>query len=290
MKLVLDAFGRALGYMFLPRVIWLSLLPLVLCAGTSALLGYLFWEDAVAGVRQALDHWGALQTLLGWLDGVGAAGLRAVMAPLIVVSLAVPVVVVVSLLLVAAWMAPSIAKLVRERRFPSLPSRADEPWLMSLLRSLVLSAAALAALIVSLPLWLVPPLAAFIPPLIWGWLTAQVMSADVLTEHASRAERGRILREHRWPLLMMGLVCGYMGAAPSMIWAFGAASIFLAPLLIPVAVWLYMLVFVFAALWYAHYCLAALHALRQPPASAFLRSSITAPAPLDGPDADRIDS
>ena len=37
----------------------------------------------------------------------------------------------------------------------------------------------------------------------------------------------------------------------------------MAPLLLPVYVWLYTLVEVFAALWFAHYMLAALDARRQ---------------------------
>ena len=35
-----------------------------------------------------------------------------------------------------------------------------------------------------------------------------------------------------------------------------------APILLPLSVWLYTLVFAFASLWFVHYCLAALEALR----------------------------
>jgi hypothetical protein len=33
-------------------------------------------------------------------------------------------------------------------------------------------------------------------------------------------------------------------------------------LLLPLAIWIYTLVFIFAALWFCHYCLGALQALR----------------------------
>ena len=56
---------------------------------------------------------------------------------------------------------------------------------------------------------------------------------------------------------------GYLGAAPSLLWASGAMFIALAPLLVPVAIWIYTLVFAFASLWFAHYALAALERLRQ---------------------------
>ncbi len=77
----------------------------------------------------------------------------------------------------------------------------------------------------SVPLWLVPPLVLILPPLIWGWLTYRVMSYDVLAEHASADERRKLMRDHRWPLLAIGVVCGYLGAAPSLLWAFGAATL-----------------------------------------------------------------
>lgn len=263
MKLVFDSLWRAASYMLMPRIVWLSLLPLLVCAGLSALLGYFYWEAAVAAVRHALDAWAISHTVLGWMEGLGVEGLRTVLAPLIVVSLAVPVVVISSLLLVATWMSPLIARLVRERRFPELATRSDQPWLMTFAGSAALSLAALLAIVMTLPLWLIPPLAALIPPLIWGWLTAKVMSSEALAEYASRDERRRLMREHRWPLLVMGLVTGYLSAAPTLIWA-SAAALFFAPLLIPVAVWLYTLIFAFACLWFAHYCLAALQAQRQP--------------------------
>jgi hypothetical protein len=112
------------------------------------------------------------------------------------------------------------------------------------------------------PLWLIPPLVLVVPPLIWGWLTYRVFSFDVLATHASPDERRTLMAAHRWPLFGAGVVAGYLGAAPSLLWAMGALTLVFAPLLISVSVWLYTLVFAFSALWFAHYLLAALRDLR----------------------------
>jgi hypothetical protein len=45
-------------------------------------------------------------------------------------------------------------------------------------------------------------------------------------------------------------------------WASGVVFIALAPLMVPLAIWVYTLVFAMSSLWFAHYCLAALKALR----------------------------
>jgi hypothetical protein len=89
-----------------------------------------------------------------------------------------------------------------------------------------------------------------------------VFAFDALAQHATSAERKTILREHRGTLLLMGVLSGYLGAAPSLLWASGAMLVALAPLLVPVAIWIYTLVFAFASLWFAHFTLAALQRLR----------------------------
>ena len=122
--------------------------------------------------------------------------------------------------------------------------------------------AALLALLVSIPLWAIPPLVLVLPPLIWGWLSYRVLAFDALAEHASAQERRVVFRKHRMALFAMGVVSGFLGAAPSLVWASGALFAAAFVLLMPAAIWIYTLVFAFSALWYAHFCLAALQSLR----------------------------
>ncbi len=245
-----------------PKVVLASLLPLALVGGAAALLGYFFWEPAVAAVRATLEEGPLLEAAFGWLRSIGAAGWSSVVAPLVVVALALPVFVVASLLVAAVLMTPAIARLVARRRFPLLERRHGGSLWSSLAWSALSTLIAAIALVVSIPLWLVPPLVLVLPPLIWGWLTYRVLSFDVLAAHASRDERRRLLADGRWGLLAMGIACGYLGAAPSLIWAMSALTLVFAPFLILVSIWLYTLVFAFSSLWFAHYLLAALQVMR----------------------------
>jgi hypothetical protein len=278
MNRVLDSFWRAAAYCLHPRVIWLSLLPLVVAAALSVLLGWLFWEPAVAGVRHLLENWSPLETFLGWLSSVGAGRMRDALAPLIVVALAVPLIVVVSLLLVAVLMTPAVVNLVSARRFPTLERLHGASFWASAAWSLGCTLLALLLIAISIPLWLVPPLVLVLPPLIWGWLTYRVMSFDTLAEHAARDERRALMRRHRWPLLAMGVAAGYLGAAPSLLWALSATMLIFAPVIVVVAIWLYTLVFAFSALWFAHYLLGALQDLRSERAAIDTRPA-AAPIP-----------
>lgn len=262
MSLLLDAFWRAVAYCLHPRVIAFSLLPLILMVVLSFALGYLFWDAAVDAVMVGLQSLSLVQAFFGWLERIGMEGLRTVLAPMLVLIMATPVIVLCCLLLVAVFMTPAMVALVGRRRFPELEKKRGGSLLVSVLWSLGSTLLALVVLVLSMPLWLIPPLVLILPPLIWGWLTYRVFAFDALAEHASADERRHILKEHRGTLLAMGIISGYIGAAPSLLWASGALFIAMAPLLVPVAIWIYTLVFAFASLWFAHYGLAALQKMR----------------------------
>jgi hypothetical protein len=104
------------------------------------------------------------------------------------------------------------------------------------------------------------------------------MAFDALAEHASKEERKEIFRRHRGWLLGIGVLSGYLGAAPSVIWASGALLAAAFVILVPLAIWIYTLVFAFSSLWFAHYCLAALQALRSEQALAQGQTVMAAPA------------
>ena len=264
MKLLLDSFWRAALYCLHPRVMMLSLLPLILLTLVGGTLGYFFWSTAVEAVRLWLENSGFFSTILDWLTRFGMQSFRAAAAPFVVIILATPMLVLLVMFVVALMMTPALLKLVAMRRFDML-AKADAglvPWMRSAAWSLLSTLIAIFLLLVSIPLWFVPPLIMIVPPLIWGWLTYRVMSFDALSGHASSEERTAIMKEHRGALLLIGIVAGYLGALPSLIWAFGAMAAVFAVVLLPIALWLYTLIFAFSSLWFIHYCLAALEQYR----------------------------
>lgn len=263
MSLLMDSFWRALAYCVHPRVVLLSLLPLVIMVALTFALGYFFWESVLGAIREGLGSSDLMHSAWTLLDSWGMGGLKTVIPMLLVLALATPLIVILSVLAVALLMTPAMVELIARRRFPGLQKLGAASLLRSLWWSLASSALALLAMLLTFPLWFIPPLFIVLPPLIWGWLTYRVMSFDALADHATEEERHTVLRHHSLRLLGIGVVAGYLGAAPSLIWSFGMATIVMAPLLIPLSVWIYTLVFAFSSLWFTHYCLAALHDLRE---------------------------
>jgi Etoposide-induced protein 2.4 (EI24) len=284
---LLDSLWRAVVYCLRPRIIFVSVLPLVFMVTLTVGLGYFLWELAMDQVMRLMDSAAFLNSAWQWLDRMGAGNLKTVFAPLLVIFGVTPVIIILTLVAVALTMTPMMVALVAKRRFPQLQARKGASFFRSLLWSLGSTAAALLALVVSVPLWLVPPLILVLPPLIWGWLTYRIMAFDALASHADDEERNTIFREQRLTLLCMGVFTGYLGLAPSLVWASGVAFAAGFIILVPLAIWIYTLVFVFSSLWFAHYCLFVLQRLRaqraaEPAAVVNLLSTchITPPATL----------
>lgn len=291
MGLLISSFWRAVLYCLHPKVILLSLLPLLLAMGAAGLLAYLFWQSAQEALLAVLDASVFVTTLAAWLAAVGLPALKAMLAPLILIVVLTPLVVVCTVLLVSTLMTPALVRVVAERRFPALERRHGASFVASLGWTLISCTLALVATIVTSPMWILPPLVLVLPPAIWAWLTYRVMAFDALADHASSAERQTLFARHKMALIAMGLVVGFLGATPSLLWSMGLMAIAMAPLLLPLSVWLYTVVFVFASLWFIHYCLAALQALRTDHAAEMfvstrplgaadaVASNIAAPAP-----------
>ena len=103
---------------------------------------------------------------------------------------------------------------------------------------------------------------------------AERATYDALSDHASAEERKTLMRRHRTPLLVIGVAVGLLGSAPTLLWVSSAAVIFLFPFVLAGTLWLYVLIFIFSALWFGHFCLRAL---------ARLRAERAAPPPAQRP-------
>ena len=266
MKDLFVACWRALLDALRLRVLLLTLAPLAVMLLLVLGAGLAWGDAALAWARGWVGGAGWLSWPLALLDADAAERMRAVLAPLVLLALVTPLVMLGALLLVVMLMMPAMRRLVARTRFAGLELRGGRGarlWLGSLAYSIGVMLVALVLLLLSVPLWLVPPLIAVLPPLIFGWLGYRVMSYDALAEHATPAERRALMQRHRALLLALGVITGYLGTAPMTLWAPGLLLLSLFWLIVPVAIWMYAWTFAFSSLWFAHYCLHALQVQRE---------------------------
>ena len=155
MNLLFDSFWRAMLDCMRPRVMVLSILPLVLMIAFSLSCGYYNWEGTLERVRGALASYTLLNTLSDWLQRLGLGGLQSALAQLIVIFTVTPMIVILSLLAVSVLMTPALTSLVANKRFQTLQRKRGGSLLASLGWSLLSTLMALLALLVSIPLWLI---------------------------------------------------------------------------------------------------------------------------------------
>ena len=259
---LLRSFGRALSSVFHPVMLFLTFAPFAFAAIVWGGLLYVFWQPLLDTTRVWLDNWQfttTLYQLFGWL---GFGSLRAVVAPFVVIALTIPLIVLTVLLLIMTVSMPRVIRHLSNRQFKALEMRHGGTFFGSLANSIWTTTLCLGLLVVTLPLWLVPPFFALIPPLLWGWLTYRVMAYDALALHASADERRALVRRHRLPLLAIGVISGLLSAAPTLIWTWSAWLLPFFPVLTAVTIWIYAFILVFTALWFGNYCLRALQRMR----------------------------
>ena len=189
---------------------------------------------------------------------------RAWVAPLFLVILLIPIIAISLLVFIAFSTVPAVVDtVVKQSAYKNLARVPGGSFIVSFFYTLWSAFLCLALVMLTLPVWWIPPLFAIFPPLLWGWLTMRLMSYDVLAKHASSEERDRLLHKYRWPLLCMGIASGMLGAVPTFFWATSALALILFPIVSFIALWIYSLIFVFAGLWFSHFLLDALKELRQ---------------------------
>jgi len=262
MRPVLIAFGRALMSQLHFRMLMLTVFPFVL---SLAIWGFVLW----LGLPPMLDWLHHFFTdaqgtavgggILSWING---DAIEAAVVPLLAMWVLLPLMILTALIFVATMAMPTIASHVGQRQYGDIEKRRGGSLLGSLWVSSSTFCVFLLLWVVTLPLSMIPPLTFVIQPALWGWLTYKVMAYDALADYADVEERQTILHQHRWQLLAIGAITGAMGAAPTLLWLGGALSVIFFPLLAGVAIWLYVLVFVFTGLWFQHYCMEELATMR----------------------------
>ncbi|MCO5398014.1 EI24 domain-containing protein [Ralstonia soli] len=271
---LIRSFGRALLSQLHPRMLFLTVLPFVVALVVWGGVLYFGW-DAMNGVaRDAVESWAFMGWIKSGLNAIGMTGLWSAIAPLLVITLLVPVIVVSILVLVSVASVPVVMRFL-DRSYPQLERRKGGSVLGSLTHALLCTLVFILVAVITLPLWLIPPFFALIPPLLWGWLTYRLMTYDALADHATAEERRAIMQRYRLPLLGIGIAVGMLGSAPTLLWVSSVVTIVLFPIIAIAVIWLYVLIFIFSALWFGHFCLRALARLRaEAPPACMVEASV----------------
>lgn len=208
---VLGALGYGLINAFHPRMLWLMVWPMLVSLVIWGVVAVVAWMRLATSLAAILKEW--LEPALGFIRlDFGDATLIA--AHVILFLLFVPLVYVTALFILGVFGMQKMVDYVAERSFPQLERRHGGSVAGSIGNGLSALGGMLGLFVLSLPLWLIPPLWPLIPLVVLTWGNQRLLRYDALAEHADKAEMARIFGERRTSLYTLGFLLALVAFVP----------------------------------------------------------------------------
>jgi hypothetical protein len=206
---------RSLLYGFVnlmhPRMLWLMVWPVLIALLLWGSVALVFWVRTAVWLAGVLSHWLDASRFLSTLN-VGDVTLVA--ANVLLFLLFVPLVYMTALFIVGIFGMQAMVDYVARRAYPDLERRHGGGALGSGWNGVVALLGMLLLGLLTLPLWLVPPLWPLIPIAILGWGNQRLLRYDALADHADRDEMRRVFRERRGALYLLGALLALIAYIP----------------------------------------------------------------------------
>jgi len=201
----------ALGNLPHPRMLWLMLWPVLIALALWGTVVLVFWTQIAVWLAGLIHQW--LTT--GWFAiQWEVQDMALIAAKAMIVLLLVPLIQLTALLILSSFGMPAMVAHVAARSYPELEQRRGGSLAGSLWNGLVALAGMVALFVVSVPLWLFPPLWPVIPLAIVGWVNQRVLRYDALAEHAATAEMRQVFTGRRGTLYVLGVVLALLAYVP----------------------------------------------------------------------------
>jgi len=212
MRDVFTSFGRALGSLRTPGMLWHMVWPALVALALWTVGAIVSWSVLVAAAMEWIAGW----PLAGdWVQGSDFAAATALVLVKIALVLAmVPLIYLTAALLVAVFALPMMIERVAREEYGALEQRRGGSNLGSVLNTVWVSALFLVMLVASLPLWLIPGFGLLVSIALTAWLNARSFGYDALMQHADRAELAALPRSRRDGMFLLGGVCALLAHIP----------------------------------------------------------------------------
>ena len=204
MEAVFRVLARAVGSLVHPVILLILLIPMVVAAAVWLGVAWAYWDTWTSAIQSlVMDHTG-----YSWTARWDLTEVAGVVAVVVVVILLTPAIIITALLIAAIFAMPVLVSHVTRRDYPQLERRKGGTVLGSAWNAFVAIGLFLVLWVVTIPLWLLGPVAAVLPLMLSAYLNQRLFRYDALSEHASHEEMQRIFVEARGRLFLLGLITG----------------------------------------------------------------------------------
>lgn len=251
------AFWRALKSQCHPRMIFALFLPVMVTMVLGIVLLWFGWTPLTDWLSLQLTDSAVPGAIEPLISTTVFLALKAWLIPIAAFIILMPLVGIVGLAVAAIWVMPMVLGHVGRRNYPDVTPEGRHAVVLSVWNAIWVSVLFLLGWLITLPLWLIPPLGLVMSLFWWSFAFSRMMRVDALVDHASPLERKVLWRERNGGFWLLGLACAVLNLFPPA-WVF-----------LPV----------FSGLVFSHYGFEALRQLRQAPEppldSAMTREAIS---------------
>lgn len=234
------AFRRALVSQCHPKMLLAIFMPLLIAVLGAILLLWGFWTPLTHWLDTQASGWGVLNHIDQWMLAIGLFSIKLYLVPLMAAGILLPVAGIMGLVIAAIFVMPIVLKHLEARDYSGLKRQGQFSTAVSVWNAVWVGTVFAVGWLLTMPLWLIPPLALVLPVLWWAFAFSGMLKVDAVIEHASAQERRILWRRHKKQFWLIGLCLSLINLFPP------------AWIILPV----------FSALVFAHYGLEALRQLR----------------------------
>jgi CysZ protein len=204
---IVGALLYGLANLVHPRMLWLMVWPMLVALALWGAVAAAFGPRLAGAIAGLFQRW------LGFVR-LDFGDATVVAAYVVLFLLAVPLVYLTALIILGVFGMQKMVDHVASRSFPGLERRRGGGLAGSVWNGVAAIGGMLLFFLVSLPLWLLPPLWPLIPLAIFAWVNQRLLRYDALAEHADRSEMARLFQERRGALLTLGLLLALIAYVP----------------------------------------------------------------------------
>ncbi|MGQ0578890.1 MAG: EI24 domain-containing protein [Betaproteobacteria bacterium] len=210
MEAVFRALGRATRSIVHPVILLILLIPMGIAAAVWLGVAWAYWDTWTSALQAlVVDH-----TAYSWTARWDFTKVAGVLAVIVIVVLLTPAIIITALLIAAVFAMPVLVGHIGRRNYPQLERRRGGTALGSAWNAFVAIGLFIVLWVVTIPLWLLGPIAALLPLLLSAYLNQRLFRYDALSEHADPAEMQRIFAQVRGKLFLLGLITGVLYFIP----------------------------------------------------------------------------
>ena len=237
---VWQAFKRALASQCHPKMLMALFLPFLIAALGAIILLWGFWNPLTSWLDVQASEWGMFNQLDQWMLAIGLFSLKLYLVPVLAVGILLPVSGILGLVIAAVFVMPIVLSHLEKNDYQGLSRQGKYSTAVGTWNAIWVGGLFAIGWVLTMPFWLIPPLAVVLPILWWTFAFTRMLKVDATIEHASAQERRLLWRQHDKQWWLIGFILALINLFPP--------------------AWLFMPVF--SALVFGHFALESLRQLR----------------------------